>query len=101
MRTRFPGYRSRREADRRGSRRVRPEFIQGVYRPQGLRYAAFRGSEAGHVDRLGTWFGIIAKPLFYVLTWTATHPAGNNFGWAIVLVTSSINMVLFPLRFRA
>jgi YidC/Oxa1 family membrane protein insertase len=49
----------------------------------------------------GRWFGFIAKPLFFVLTWTAKHMAGNNFGWAIVLVTFAINMVLFPLRFSS
>jgi YidC/Oxa1 family membrane protein insertase len=49
----------------------------------------------------GTWFGFIAKPLFWVLTWTAKHAAGSNFGWAIVLVTVAINMVLFPLRFSS
>ena len=49
----------------------------------------------------GTWFGFIAKPLFWVLTWTAKHAAGSNFGWAIVLVTIAINMVLFPLRFSS
>ena len=49
----------------------------------------------------GTYFGIIAKPLFLVLTWTAKHLANNNFGWAIVLVTIGINMVLFPLRFSS
>ena len=47
----------------------------------------------------GTWFGFIAKPLFFVLTWTAKHVTGNNFGWAIVLVTIAINMVLFPAAF--
>jgi YidC/Oxa1 family membrane protein insertase len=49
----------------------------------------------------GTWFGFIAKPLFWVLTWTAKHAAGSNFGWAIVLVTIAINIVLFPLRFSS
>ena len=49
----------------------------------------------------GTWFGFIAKPLFLVLTWTAKHVTGDNFGWAIVLVTIAINMVLFPLRFSS
>jgi YidC/Oxa1 family membrane protein insertase len=49
----------------------------------------------------GTYFGFIAKPLFFVLTWTAKHLANNNFGWAIVLVTIGINMVLFPLRFSS
>ena len=49
----------------------------------------------------GTWFGFIAKPLFFVLTWTAKHATGNNFGWAIVLVTVGINIVLLPLRFTS
>ena len=49
----------------------------------------------------GTWFGFIAKPLFYVLTWTAKHVTGENFGWAIIVVTIAINMVLFPLRFSS
>ncbi len=47
----------------------------------------------------GKYFGFIAKPLFLVLTWTAIHVTGNNFGWAIVVVTITINTVLFPLRF--
>jgi YidC/Oxa1 family membrane protein insertase len=49
----------------------------------------------------GKWFGFIAKPLFLVLTWTAKHVTGENFGWAIVAVTVAINMVLFPLRFSS
>jgi YidC/Oxa1 family membrane protein insertase len=49
----------------------------------------------------GKYFGFIAKPLFYVLTWTAKHVTGENFGWAIVVVTVAINMVLFPLRFTS
>jgi len=49
----------------------------------------------------GTWFGFIAKPLFFVLTWTAKHVTRENFGWAIVVVTIGINMVLFPLRFSS
>jgi len=44
------------------------------------------------------WFWFIAKPLFFVLTWTALHVTSSNFGWAIVVVTIAINMVLFPLR---
>jgi YidC/Oxa1 family membrane protein insertase len=42
-------------------------------------------------------FGIIAKPLFEALKWTAGH-VGGNYGWAIILVTIAINMVLFPLK---
>jgi YidC/Oxa1 family membrane protein insertase len=45
----------------------------------------------------GTWFGIIAKPLFVALNWTADHVT-HNYGWAIIVVTIAINTVLFPLR---
>jgi YidC/Oxa1 family membrane protein insertase len=44
------------------------------------------------------WFGFLAKPLFYVLKWTASTLVRENYGWAIVLVTVAINLVLFPLR---
>jgi YidC/Oxa1 family membrane protein insertase len=45
----------------------------------------------------GTWFGFIAKPLFLVLQWIAVRMT-HNYGWAIVVLTIGINMVLFPLR---
>lgn len=45
----------------------------------------------------GTWFGFIAKPLFLALRYVADHIT-HNYGWAIVLVTVVINVVLFPLR---
>jgi YidC/Oxa1 family membrane protein insertase len=53
--------------------------------------------------KLGTlidwgFFGIIAKPLFQSLNWVATHWTGNNYGWAIILVTLIINTALFPIR---
>jgi len=43
------------------------------------------------------WFGIIAKPLFLVLNYTADKLT-HNWGWAIILVTVAINTVLFPLK---
>ena len=43
------------------------------------------------------FFGVIAKPLFLVLNWTADHVA-HNYGWAIILVTFAINILLFPLK---
>ena len=43
--------------------------------------------------------GIIARPLFDFLKWI--HRYVPNFGWAIVLMTIAINMVLFPLKFRS
>jgi YidC/Oxa1 family membrane protein insertase len=41
------------------------------------------------------WF--IAKPLFLALRWIHDHIIGN-YGWAIILLTLVINMLLFPLK---
>jgi len=49
----------------------------------------------------GKYFGFIAKPLFWILTWTAKNVTRENFGWAIVVVTIAINLLLFPLRFTS
>src|SRR5579885_404135 len=43
------------------------------------------------------WFVFLAKPLFIVLNWTADHIV-HNYGWAIILVTIGINILLFPLK---
>jgi YidC/Oxa1 family membrane protein insertase len=46
------------------------------------------------------FFGVIAKPIFVWLNWTKDHWT-NNYGWAIIVVTLIINLVLFPLRFTS
>jgi YidC/Oxa1 family membrane protein insertase len=43
------------------------------------------------------FFGVIARPLFLWLKWTHEHIV-RNWGWAIVLQTLIINLVLLPLR---
>jgi YidC/Oxa1 family membrane protein insertase len=43
------------------------------------------------------WFSFLAKPLLTALSWAADHVT-HNYGWAIVLVTVVINILLFPLR---
>ena len=43
------------------------------------------------------FFGIVAKPLFLVMNWTFNNVT-QNWGWAIVLVTMVINLLLFPFR---
>ncbi len=43
------------------------------------------------------WFGIIAKPLFLWLKWIHNHVVGN-WGWAIMLQTLVITLLLLPLR---
>ena len=51
------------------------------------------------LEQLVDWgfFGIIAKPLFLALNWVNDHWT-NNFGWAIIAVTTIINLLLLPLR---
>ncbi len=44
-------------------------------------------------------FGIIARPLFDLLLWINRYV--GNYGWAIVLMTIALNMVLFPLKWRS
>lgn len=43
------------------------------------------------------FFHIIARPLFQWLKWTHSHIT-SNWGWAIVIQTLIINIVLLPLR---
>jgi YidC/Oxa1 family membrane protein insertase len=43
------------------------------------------------------WWGIIAKPLFVWLKWTYHHVVAN-WGWAIVIQTLIISLLLLPLR---
>jgi YidC/Oxa1 family membrane protein insertase len=42
------------------------------------------------------WMEFIADPLFHLLKWL--HAYIPNWGWAIVVLTLVINMLLFPLR---
>jgi YidC/Oxa1 family membrane protein insertase len=51
-----------------------------------------------HVVDFGFW-GIIAKALFWLLNWIHDHVA-TNWGWAIVVLTVIINLVLLPFRFQ-
>jgi YidC/Oxa1 family membrane protein insertase len=46
------------------------------------------------------WFWFIAKPLFIALNWANEHFT-HNFGWAIVVVTIVINLLLLPARFSS
>jgi YidC/Oxa1 family membrane protein insertase len=55
----------------------------------------------GDADLRGTvdygWWGILARPLFLWLKWTYKHVV-PNWGWAIVLQTLIITVLLLPLR---
>jgi YidC/Oxa1 family membrane protein insertase len=43
------------------------------------------------------WFEFISDPLFHALKWL--HKYIPNWGWAIVVLTLIINMLLFPLKY--
>ena len=45
------------------------------------------------------WRGVIAEPLFYALV--KMYHYVPNYGWAIVLITIGINMVMFPLKVKS
>jgi YidC/Oxa1 family membrane protein insertase len=45
------------------------------------------------------WWGFIAEPLFYGLRWLYHYVP--NYGWAIVLITIGINMVMLPLKVKS
>jgi len=55
----------------------------------------------GDADLRGTvdfgWWGLIARPLFLWLKWTYKH-VYPNWGWAIVIQTLIITILLLPLR---
>jgi YidC/Oxa1 family membrane protein insertase len=45
------------------------------------------------------WFGLVAEPLFYILRWI--YHFIPNYGWAIVVMTVAINMLLYPLKVKS
>ncbi len=44
----------------------------------------------------GKW-GVVAKPMLFLLSWVHAHVVAN-WGWAIVILTGMINLVLWPTR---
>jgi len=44
------------------------------------------------------WFTFLSKPFFKVLLWI--HSVIGNWGWAIILFTLLVKLVLFPLSFK-
>jgi YidC/Oxa1 family membrane protein insertase len=56
------------------------------------------GGNLGPVLSFGFW-SVIAKPLYYALHFVQEHWA-RNWGWAIILFTALINVVVLPLRIQ-
>ena len=51
------------------------------------------------VDFGWDWLEIFARPLFTFLKWLNSYT--GNYGWAIILMTIIINMVMFPLKVKS
>ncbi len=67
---------------------------------QSVKAPTVNGQPSSNLEDLvdfGTYLGFIAKPLFLWLRWTYHHMVAN-WGWAIIILTVIINVVLFPLR---
>src|SRR6185295_17790273 len=61
-------------------------------------YQVLAGVDHGLKDvvDVGSWIGPIVVPLMGVLRWVHGHV--GNYGWAIILLTVLINLVMAPLR---
>jgi YidC/Oxa1 family membrane protein insertase len=86
-----------------------PQMAVGVAAPGPLNVRLYAGPKS--IDGLKAtkpplnslvqfgWWGFISEPLFYSLMWL--HKYVSNYGWAIVLITIAINMVMFPLKVKS
>lgn len=54
---------------------------------------------AGEVVDFG-WFWWVARPLLVAMQWIYANLVGN-YGWAIILLTIIINLVMFPLKYKS
>jgi YidC/Oxa1 family membrane protein insertase len=59
---------------------------------------AVTGPDLQKVVNFG-WFGVIAKPLFYMMRFLFNHVV-SNWGWAILLLTIVLNVAMLPTRFQ-
>jgi YidC/Oxa1 family membrane protein insertase len=64
--------------------------------PKDYPLLAAAGHELKNVVPVGDWIGPIVVPLMGLLRWVHGHV--GNYGWAIVLLTVVINLVMAPLR---
>jgi YidC/Oxa1 family membrane protein insertase len=95
--------------DGKTTQEILPEMAVGSTTPGPLSLRLYVGPK--DIDLLKTvrpplnglvqfgWFGVIAEPLFYILRWIYHYIP--NYGWAIVLMTVGINMLLYPLKVKS
>ena len=97
------------QADGKTQQEILPEMAVGSTAPGPLALRLYVGPK--DIDILKSvrpplnglvqfgWFGFIAEPLFYSLRWLYHYIP--NYGWAIVVMTVVINMVLYPLKVKS
>ena len=97
------------QADGKTQQEILPEMAVGSTAPGPLALRLYVGPK--DIDILKSvrpplnglvqfgWFGFIAEPLFYTLRWL--YHFIPNYGWAIVVMTVAINMVLYPLKVKS
>lgn len=97
------------EADGKTQQEILPEMAVGSTTPGPLDVRLYVGPK--DIDTLKAvrpplnglvqfgWFGFIAEPLFYILRWIYHYIP--NYGWAIVVMTVAINMLLYPLKLKS
>jgi YidC/Oxa1 family membrane protein insertase len=97
------------QADGKTQQEIQPEMAVGAATPGPLNLRLFVGPK--DIDMLKAvrpplnglvqfgWWGFIAEPLFYILRWIYHYIP--NYGWAIVVMTIVVNMVLYPLKVKS
>jgi len=81
-----------------GSTATGPMALRAFIGPKDLDMLKAIRPPLGGLVQFG-WEAFIAEPLFYVLLWV--HRYIPNYGWAIVIVTVAINMLLYPLKVKS
>lgn len=97
------------EQDGKSAHEVLPEMAAGMTTAGPLNLRLFVGPK--DLDTLKAirpplnglvqfgWTTFIAEPLFYSLLWM--HRYIPNYGWAIVVMTIAINMLLYPMKLKS
>ncbi len=71
--------------------------LRVFFGPKELETLGSAGSNLGELVDFG-WFSFLVKPLLFMLKWV--YAFVQNYGWAIIILTFLINLVLVPIRYK-
>ena len=71
--------------------------LQGYIGPKEYRVLKSLSPKLTDVIEYG-WFSFLSKPFFAVIVWI--HGFVGNWGWAIILFTMLVKLILFPLSYK-